>query len=338
MTIITKNLTGNYLYDAVYLGTPAPQGSDGLFAGLEGTPLPPGPGPSQVVVNVAEGAPFICGYAVSNDGSFPTGVTVTVVDPDGNALQPEMSNDRQVIFNGESVYVFMIANPAAGTWTLNATFPGSENAAHVFMSTIPTHDVAATMIGALGPHGQGGTTEGFSRINWACIGCKTAVYVIAIAIIALIALGIALLTPEAAPVIALAGFLSTSVLEIGPAAVVAALKAIGAGAGLTVGILANYVCQWITACPSSLTVKIKQPANKAKVSGTITLQAVPSQTCKVTLTVDANAVGVVKSSPWDVSFNTKTLKNGTYTLAAIAVDNANKLSALATPIQFVVSN
>jgi hypothetical protein len=92
---------------------------------------------------------------------------------------------------------------------------------------------------------------------------------------------------------------------------------------------------------SSTTVSMTAPANGSTVSGTITLSATasdPGGIAGVTFLVDGAATGSeITTAPYNASFNTTTLANGTHTFAARARNTANTTTTSAA-VSVTVSN
>jgi len=91
----------------------------------------------------------------------------------------------------------------------------------------------------------------------------------------------------------------------------------------------------------STTVSMTAPANGATVSGTITLSATasdPGGIAGVTFLVDGVATGTeITTSPYNASFDTTTLANGTHTFAARARNTAN-VTTTSGAVSVTVSN
>jgi len=91
----------------------------------------------------------------------------------------------------------------------------------------------------------------------------------------------------------------------------------------------------------STTVSMTAPANGATVSGTITLSATasdPGGIAGVTFLVDGAATGTeITTAPYNASFDTTTLANGTHTFAARARNTAN-VTTTSGAVSVTVSN
>lgn len=89
------------------------------------------------------------------------------------------------------------------------------------------------------------------------------------------------------------------------------------------------------------TVAITSPASGSNVSGTITVSANASDNvavASVQFTVDGQNVGSADTSaPYTLSLNTKTLTNGSHTLAAVATDTSNN-KATSAGVSLTVNN
>jgi hypothetical protein len=97
---------------------------------------------------------------------------------------------------------------------------------------------------------------------------------------------------------------------------------------------------WKTTSPST-TVSMTAPANNSTVSGTITLSATasdPNGIAGVQFLADGTATGAeVTTSPYNLSFNTTTLANGTHTFSARARNTLNATTT-SSPVTVTVSN
>jgi hypothetical protein len=346
MSIKTTGITGQYGFAAAYIGTSVNKsdtaGADSkptsLFAALKGT-LQENTGQEQVMtVNVAEGVPYIYGSVSMDDGSFPTGTTVTLTDPSGTTLQPSQVANVFVNMSGNSVQSFVIAAPAVGQWKVTATFPETEGDAHVYFSTIPQQDAYATMYAALAPHvDPTALGPGAAANTMACWVCKLICYALALIFVAVLTYGMSFLTLEAACVGAIA-----EVVSLSTANVLALLRGLAAAVAGGVAMIAGNFCSWINACDAVLSVDVDSPGDGSTQSGTITIKAkVDGPVTKVVFTLTGQEIGHADQSPFNIQYDTTQTPNGQYTLTATALQKDKKktiASAVADPINITISN
>lgn len=147
----------------------------------------------QTVV-VASGAPALLGSIVDGSGTvtYPTGVTVSITDPNGQAYVTAMNTDSVYVqlANG-SPWLFAILNPAPGTWAVQITAPAAIQF-RFQMQTVPSTAIPQTMLSTLTPYYAGGPS-GFARGALAMtssFGFWDWVEVIAVAAVAAVVVGV----------------------------------------------------------------------------------------------------------------------------------------------------
>ncbi|WP_158815636.1 LamG-like jellyroll fold domain-containing protein [Methylocapsa sp. S129] len=98
-------------------------------------------------LNVREGAPFLYGALIKDDGTaaFPDGVTLVVSSPNGpvNAARDDAS--AWVTMSGASVRAFVFKAPPAGEWTFTVTAPAGLGF-QLAVQTMPSANVAQTLL------------------------------------------------------------------------------------------------------------------------------------------------------------------------------------------------
>ena len=202
-----------------------------------------------VELNVPTGAPQLVASLRDAAGMVPPGVTVTVTMPNGTVLnQPTAPNasGQVVLMENGSLTDLVIANPAAGNWTIQVAAPTTSDEFQFFISTIPTADVDSTITTTLESmlHPDAKTILGdqFAE-SWGCLLCKWGCYAVAGALAILVAAGATYISAGAAPIAALATLLGITA-ELATALVAGAMAALVLG----VKTIAEYICHWAHAC------------------------------------------------------------------------------------------
>lgn len=173
---------------------------------------------SQVItrtqtISIAQGAPILIGGIT--DGSdtlnFPSGVIMTLTNPNGSTLNIETNQDDLFVhMHGNSLFAFIIKNPIPGNWTLSITAPPNQPFITSFQA-LPSQDPVNTCTVALKccyPQLQAGyTSSGEDRKRmalvssfWGTLG-QIVGYGIATVAVAAVAVGSVALLPAAAAVV-----------------------------------------------------------------------------------------------------------------------------------------
>lgn len=207
-------------------------------------------------VQVAQGAPFLSGSLMDQDGvSVPPGVVVTVTRPDGTTLPSTdvWSNDLIVHHDPEgNLAGFLISQPQPGTWTIQTSFPaGGDPNFQLFVSTLPTADDQADITQALeSAFAERFTTEQIDAIilryglsSWGCFWCTVGVWTLAVIIVIAVTVALAYLTVESGAVVALAGWAGVSAN-----AALIFIKTLVALVVMGVNAVVTRICQWSGAC------------------------------------------------------------------------------------------
>src|SRR5690349_13947861 len=142
MTVLVQNqIDGPNCYCAGYVipaqsGMPESEAVHPLQA-LRGTPTEDSVQTLTIVVD--HNVPILMGSVTTNSGTYPTGVNVTLTDPNGNQVGPSETNTRFVVCANNDptmMQTCMIQNPLPGTWTVTVT--NADSSSYVFFSTMPT--------------------------------------------------------------------------------------------------------------------------------------------------------------------------------------------------------
>jgi hypothetical protein len=319
--LVQNEIEGPFSYCAGYVvpqQTPESEIVHPLQA-LKGTPTE---GSVQTLtIDVGQGVPFLMGSVTTKEGAYPTGVTVTLTDPNGNQVGPSQTNTCLVVcVNNDPTMIqsCMIQGPATGTWTVTVT--NADSSSYVFFSTMPTEAQYTTMIDTLSPYldseALGAAPEGAT----ACWVCKVACWTVAVALTVLLVVAAGLLTTAAAPVTALVALLASIGIAVAAATIVLALQALMAGAVATVLIVVNNICTWLDACSTGVTARITSPATGTTVSGKTHVSASAPDAITVSFYVaDNTLIGTDNTAPnWDTDWDTTKFSNGKHTVWALA--------------------
>jgi hypothetical protein len=203
-----------------------------------------------VQVNVPAGAPQLVASLSDAEGNVPQGVNVTLTRPDGTVLNQQTTPyaEGEVVETRDGyLTACVVGNPQPGNWTIQAESTNDDDEYQFFFSTGPTANVVATVDATLSsmsdPDALAALEDELGE-SWGCFWCKLGAWAVAGVLLALIAAGVAYITAAAAPIAALAAFLSVST-----AAATSLVVGIASLVGLGVGGVANYVCYWAHACP-----------------------------------------------------------------------------------------
>ncbi len=305
---------------------------------LRGTPTEEST--QTLTIDVVAGVPFLMGSVTTDDGAYPAGVNVTLVDPDGNQVRHSEAVDRLVVCVDNDPTMLqscMIQNPAVGTWT--ATVTNADSSSYVFFSTIPTEAQYTTMSNTLAPYidseALGAAPEGAT----ACWTCHIACWSLGIALTFLLVIGAGLLVAGSAPVSALLCLLaSIGITSLTAAGAVLVLQALMASAGATALLVAYNLCTWLNACSTAVTAKITSPTAGATVSGTTQVTASVSNATTVLFYVDVNTpIGTDDTGPnWDTDWETAKFSNGNHTVWAVAANSDG--ATWSRPVNVTVHN
>lgn len=152
-----------------------------------------------------------------------------------------------------SVLAFVIIDPEPGTWQVTIGSSGGAPAFQAMVSTIPQSQTPVTVVDdtiyglATDPsawHQTSDVSFATESWDWECDACKVGAYGLALCITAAIAgISAAVLTAEAAIVVATAGFLGvTAPVALG---LIVGLVAVGT---LTTDFVLTNLCTWAGAC------------------------------------------------------------------------------------------
>ena len=225
------------------------------FAGFisSGNPMPE----AGFQLNVPQGAPVLIGSLRDENGTIPSGVTVSITKPDGTVLNqatPYTNADLFVVMNDGGVTDLMVANPDPGNWTISVEAPNVPPgfAFSFYISTLPINNIPATFDATLPVLLRDEDIHelrnelGLSDCTWCTFGFYALAAVIIVIIAAAAAAGIAILTTAtggAAIPGLVAGAAGTN------ASIAAFLTGLATAGDLSIGFVAAYICKWIKVCP-----------------------------------------------------------------------------------------
>jgi hypothetical protein len=339
--LVENEIEGPYSYCAGYVVPAQAQESETVhpLQALKGTPTEDAV--QTLTIEVALGVPFLMGSVTTKEGAYPTGVTVTLTDPNGNQVGPSQTDACLVVcVNNDPTMIqsCMIQYPTTGTWTVTVT--NADSSSYVFFSTMPTAAQYPTIVNTLSPYldpeAMGAAPEGATGC-WICqVGC----WAVAVALTVSLVVAAGLLTTTAAPVVALGALLGSMFIVVAAETIVLALQALMAGTVATVLIVVNNICTWLNACSTGVTAKITSPATGTTVSGTTHVSASAPDAITVTFYVNENTpIGTDNTAPnWDTDWDTAKFKNGTHTVWALATGAGSKGSAWSPQVSVTVRN
>ena len=342
-TMIQNQVDGPNCYCAGYVipadsgdGTPGSEAAHPL-RGLRGTPTDDSVQTLSIVVD--HSVPYLTGSVTTADGSYPTGVNVTLTDPAGNVVQPNSSNTRYVVCvdnDPTKLWSSMIQNPQVGTWT--ATVTNADSSTYVYFGTMPTANQYPTITSTLAAQAGSGAPGAAPEGSASCWICKAACWAVAIALAMLIAAGLAFLTAEAAGITALVALIASAGVRLTAQAAVIILQVLIAGGATGVGIIVANMCSWVNACPTGVTAAVTQPTAGTRVSGTTHVSASATNATTVSFYVaQQTLIGTDNTGPnWDTNWDTTKFTNGGHTVWALAT--GAKGAAWSAPVNVTVDN
>jgi hypothetical protein len=342
MTIVQRAMSGEYGYRADFVGDSLSGQAANMkgsgaeqnpFCSLTGTPLSSDHTTLEVVVG--HDVPFLFGFATTKSGGYPSGARTSLLDTEGNVVPPSTDDldSRLVVYEGDNVSVFIIARPAAGTWTMTADYVGSD--AYVFLSTMPTEDAYATMFDAIAPYIDQEVVDVADGVG-ACWACKIVCWGVATVLAALMTTDPEQLTATSAPVSAVVAALSGTATAMRPATVAVIIRTLATVGATTATILVLNFCSWLSACNTATTSALKQPPADAEVRGQVNVLARTQNADLVVFLANGNNLGIASSAPYQISWDTTRGGNGQYTLMAMALQGG--ISAMSAPVEVNVYN
>ncbi|WP_326738328.1 Ig-like domain-containing protein [Streptomyces sp. NBC_01022] len=323
MTMLLRNeIDGPYSYCAGYVipaQSPESEKVHPLHV-LKGTPTEDSV--QTVLIDVAEGVPYLMGSATTNEGAYPVGVTVTMTDPNGTQVGPSQTDTRVVMCvenDPTMIQSCMIQNPMAGTWTVTVT--NADTSSYVFFSTMPTEAQYTTIIDTLtpivDPAAMEAAREGSSAGCWVC---QIACWSLAVVVTMLLVFAAGMLTVASAPVTGLVALMASIGVALQAATALVVVQALLAGAGATAFVVVDNICSWLNACSTGITARIASPKAGSTVSGTTSVSASAQDAISVSFYADGNTlIGTDNTGPnWDTDWDTRKFSNGTHTVWALA--------------------
>ncbi|MFE1906052.1 Ig-like domain-containing protein [Streptomyces gardneri] len=340
MAILVRNeLDGPFSYCAGYVVPAQSSDSESVhpLRALRGTPTEESV--QTLTIDVAEGVSCLMGSVTTDDGSYPTGVTVTVTDPDGNPVGPSQTDARFVVCVANDptmVQSCTIQDPVVGRWTVTVT--NADSSSYVFFSTLPTEAQYTTIIDTLAPHIDPGPAKPGPEGSVACTICQVACWTLAIALTFLLVLVAGLITAASGPVGWLVALLGSIGIVMLPATALVVVQALLAAVGATVFMVVENLCSWLNACSTGVTAKMTSPRAGSTVSGTTQLSASSPDAVTVSFYVDGNTlIGTDNIGPsWDTDWDTTKFDNGVHTVWALATGSSG--AAFSPQVNVTVSN